>query len=393
MDLPDPQFQQFDITKCPMIPVRKWLNATKAYDFAPLRAIEKELNESKHTLDFTEGKKIYKDLARELYYAEALRGNYGILVNEFGAQIVTKAWMKIYELLVKFVPIGRDLYSFHVAEAPGAFLPSLNHLLRTKYPDTNWEWFAESYVSTTDGYLGDHYGLIKKYRSRWILGADGDGDVTSSANIRWFRHHIREHFPKLDLFTSDVKFAPPEMGYDFEEVYQIPVHVGHTICALKTLTKGGIAILKTFTYFESQSVSLLYLLCQCFEQVVMTKPITSSPANSETYIVCLGFLDNVTPAQTACLYKYLVRCRADPLKTVPLFAKSDIPAGFVEQVVDAQKALAARQMAYIKRQVDNFKKYKDSGQLRKDTRELQEKIARDWINEYEVEQLKDDQLM
>ena len=395
MDLPDPKFQEYSVTGCDKVPLHKWFSSTKGYKIPALQTISDELNKSKHTLDFSLRKKNWRDITRELYYGEDLRSNHGILVNEYGAQIVTKAWLKIYELITKYVPVGRDFYTFHVAEAPGAFLPAINHLVRTKYPDTHWEWFAESYVdyNISKEYLGDHYGLIKKFKSKWLLGADGDGDITSSANIRWFRHHIREHFPKLDLFTSDVKYDPPDKDYDLEELYQIPVHVGHTICALKTLTKGGIAILKTFTYLESQSVSLLYLICHCFEQVLITKPIMSSPANSETYLVCIDFLDNVTPAQTTCLYEYLDHCRANPMKTAPLFSKEDIPQSFIDQVVDVQKSLANRQMGYIKRQADTIRNYSNFAMVRKDTAALRNKVARAWIEEYEVEEITDDKLM
>ena len=56
------------------------------------------------------------------------------------------------------------------------------------------------------------------------------------------------------------------------------------------LVEGGSFLVKMFTLFEHSSICLVYILKCLFECVVINKPIMSTPGNSETYIICKGFL-------------------------------------------------------------------------------------------------------
>ena len=50
-------------------------------------------------------------------------------------ELCTKAWCKFYEILSHFslhLYFGEDFNSFHLCEAPGAFVTSLNHFLHVK---------------------------------------------------------------------------------------------------------------------------------------------------------------------------------------------------------------------------------------------------------------------
>lgn len=403
------QFELPDVCKKPSI--TKWVPSI--YQFDELIKLKHELNDVKNKLNPINNIKYIKITAVS-YVGEDLRGDHGRLSAEFNAQIVTKAWMKIHELFNRYVIFEReikrklgggiiskvsspikDLYTFHIAEAPGAFIPSINHIIRTKYPSIDWNWFAESYrdpILSHDRkrgkYFGDQYGLMKKYDSQWIYGAENDGDITKGSNIRWFRHHIGEYFPRLDVITSDVKFVPTvDFNFDDEEIYNIAVHAGHTITALATLSKGGTAILKTFTFFESASISLLYLLGCSFERVLITKPMTSTPANSETYLVCLGFLNNITPMQLDILYEYLIYCRENPKNPAALFPKSQIPKEFVEKIVEIGTALKKRQIEYIDRNINLYNEYQNKpiSVAEKDTAKVRHTFAEKYITTYNVE--------
>lgn len=406
-----PEFIEFELSgNCKKPSINKW--APTEYQFDKLISIKKELNEAKCKLDPINNS-MYNKLTAVTYVMEDLRGDNGRLSNEFNAQIVTKAWIKIYELICRYVPMEheisrkisrqrtaqisvpkKDLYTFHIAEAPGAFIPSINHIIKTRYPSIDWNWFAESYRDPTNPrklkgkYLGDHYGLMRKYEPKWIYGAESDGDITKGSNIRWFRHTINEYFPRLDLITSDVKFVPT-VDFDFgeEEVYNIPVHAGHTITSLMTLSKGGIAILKTFTFLESASVSLLYLLSCCFEKVLVTKPIASTPANSETYLVCINYRNNLTPLQVEILYEYLDYCRSHIKSPAALFPKSEIPKSFVDKVVEIGELLKKRQIEYINRNVNIYNTYNNKGvdSASMDTSALRNKFAEEWLKLYKIE--------
>ena len=403
MKMYEPEFVEFELTKgCKKPHVNNWIN--DSYEYPKFIALKDKLNKKKSEIDKLDQSK-YVNIASATYVMEDARGDYGRLAEEFDAQIVTKAWMKLFELTHRYVKdyITEEFYSFHVAEAPGAFLPSLNHYFRTQCHGVDWTWYAESYrdpvtrikTKQKGKFLSDTYGLMKKYPEHWIFGANDDGDITRGANWRWFKNELTALTPRRDLYTSDVKFVPdtPDFTYDEEEFYNIPVHVGHTFGALLTLSKGGMAILKTFTFFEAQSISLLFLLTCFFEKVFITKPIASTPANSETYVICINYNNRMTDNQRTILYEYLEMCRTAKNKkeTPVLFAKKDIPKEFVDQIYDFEVKMTDRQIKYIDRNLELYKKYKNTKKVKqnidKKDVELRDKFASYWIENYNVEKI------
>jgi hypothetical protein len=388
------------------------------YLFPDLLKIKDDLNKEKHKMDKyystnTTAKNFIRVTNRFYYYVDLKSGN---LEDVYNAQFVTKAWLKIYELFYVF---GRDqleelnkkksnykYYSFHIAEAPGAFLPSINHLIKTNYNKIEWFWFAESFRLIYDKkmknmgdthYLGDTYGIINKYKDNWIFGADGDGDITSSANLRWFKHKIYSEFDRfVDFYTSDVKFIPTEnFSYDDEEIYNIPVHVGHTIGAIVTLKKNGLAILKTFTFMESASVCLLYLLSGIFDNVYVTKPLASTPSNSETYIVCDGYKKNLSKIQIEKLFEYLDCLVYEDKKNLCLFKKEDISRGFLDEIKKINSFFYNRQKYFINRNIELYEQYKnkDNQTILKDSSKMRQEYASYWIKRYSLKKIDSSDLL
>jgi FtsJ-like methyltransferase len=376
-----------------------------------LQQLKTELNEVKRTQDEItrnpQARRAFDRVVDLLRPQDALRGPQGILAQDFGAEVVTNAWLKMYELML-FVdqPLAalaksrnKIFNSFHFAEAPGNFLLAVNHYTKTRFPDLTWNWLANSYYDVDSGpgsgYLSDQYGLIARFRDRWNFGADGDGDITSPANIRSFAQTKFGH--QFHLMTSDVKFVPPDSDYDEEENINIPVHLGHVLCALNTLAIGGTAILKEFTFFETPSVALLYLLANCFSNVRLAKPETSRPSNSETYIVASGF-QGLNDVQSARLMKIMEYIRGLNTRegSPGIFRLADIPREFVANIVDIEGKLAERQSKAIKHNTEQFHHYNEanSGNLKKMTAHILQDLERaraqkseQWIARTEIKPL------
>lgn len=397
------------------------------YQFDALQNIKKELNKVKQTIDpwkkDPKTARFYERLTDMVRFHDVLRGRRGILVQEFGAEIVTNAWLKMFELMMFVDPIldklakkrpsndddKRIFYSMHIAEAPGNFMLAINHYLRTNYPTLDWEWMANSYrdlysssLATKDQggefigaarYLPDQYGLIKQYPKNWIFGADGDGDITSVANLRSFKQSVLSSGHDLQLLTSDVKYMPMDVNYDEEENINIPVHMGHLLCALMCLAPKGTMILKEFTFCDAPSVSLLYLMAHCFEQLLVVKPETSRPANSETYIVGIGYLANLSEVQMERLLNIMhyIQTLNTEDGSPSIFLKSDIAPEFLEKVVQLSKKTSEQQIKNITRTVELAKKYEGQSDARilEDMGAAREKAAREWIKKVKILPLED----
>jgi hypothetical protein len=65
--------------------------------------------------------------------------------------------------------------------------------------------------------------------------------------------------------------------------------------ALHVLRKGGDFFCKIFDTFTPFLHDLLYLLSQVFDKMAIVKPLTSRPANSERYIMCMGLREKHPP--------------------------------------------------------------------------------------------------
>jgi cap1 methyltransferase len=66
------------------------------------------------------------------------------------------------------------------------------------------------------------------------------------------------------------------------------------LAALLSQKKGGMFILKFFDTYQTKTLQLIYLLRKCYSNLYFVKPYTSRPANSEKYLVCIDFLDNIS---------------------------------------------------------------------------------------------------
>lgn len=419
--------------KVKLPPLQNWLSVPQAdtnenvnlseykYEYDNLIRLKKLLNKSKQNLDYiytsATFEKMYRKISNLYRSYDLLRGKDGFLVQNYNAEIVTNAWLKMYEMIVfiddRLKKINKSktktFNTVHIAEAPGNFILAINHYIKTLYPHIEWNWLANSYRELYDsnsthdfskkntssgGYLNDVYGLMKNYKNKWMFGADGDGDITSVNNIISFNQQIKKDFKdKVDLLTSDVKYEPKDIDYNEEENYNIPVHLGHLLCALTMLKPGGTMILKEFTFFESMSVSLLYLMVNCFKRVLIVKPETSRDANSEVYIIGISYKDNLSELQINRLYDILnyIRYFNNKKGSPALFKKEDIPTEFINRLCELGSALSGMQSDAIDKNIELYDTYKNSGneKLSKDLQVYNEKIALDWIKKTNIQSLED----
>ncbi len=366
--------------------------------------IKHQLNETKNQITKIKEEgydKIYTAVAAAFNKYESLRGKRGILAQQYGAEIVSNAWMKMYESMnlidVMKTKTTKEFTSFHIAEAPGNFILAINQYMFSHYPKIHWNWFASSYVdefgSKEGKYLEDNYGIMRNYPDKWIYGADGNGDITSSANIESFA----EIFPNnLDFMTSDVKYVPLVEDYNEEENQNIPVNFGHTIIALRTLRKGGSALLKEFTFMESPKICQLFLLSCVFKTVKIIKPVTSRPANSEVYILCKDYKANLSELQMQKLMKYMLYIRFLTNGSPALFKLEDIPEKFISAIIELNKLLSKQQTTGILRNVELVYAYKNT-QVRdiyeNSKTEERTAAAEKWIVDVGIQHLPDNKRM
>jgi hypothetical protein len=285
-----------------------------------------------------------------------------ILKREYNIQMATNAWIKMYEILNLFPDIIQKLSTdseknislfktFHLCEAPGAFISAIDHYLSDKRVD-KWEWYAQTLKPTNDTNntaLDDHFGLIASHPKRWLFGdptTDDSGDITHSAVIKYYAANV--HLKKIDFMTADggAPCQPNELNE--QETVLSKINMGQIICIFACLSVGKSAMFKTFLPMsEPLTISMMYLVTHLFESVNIIKPKTSHSYNSEVYIMATGY-KGIKPTMLELLYVLL----DDPKITSKtlLFPQIESDKTFLKSYVNSVGS-------FIDRQIQSFSMY------------------------------------
>lgn len=239
-----------------------------------------------------------------------------LMRDRYGMAHATNASLKMYEILTQMgilacaegpVPRARI---FCNAELPGAFLMAIHQYARTMCPKINLAWLASSYyppAATASGeetILGDRYGLYAGNRNRWLMGPrpnalpaevpDVSGDLQNASVVAALADAVHERFNApgeasgATLYTSDAGIDV-SADYSRQEESTALLNFGQVLCGLLSLAPGGNSVTKQYTFVTPFSRSLIALIAALFDSAFVVKPVTSRPANSEVYIVGVGF--------------------------------------------------------------------------------------------------------
>jgi len=185
----------------------------------------------------------------------------------------------------KIIKNNNKVYkSFHLCEALGQFIMALNYYLKTRTNNKIHEWFASSLnPKYSKNALDDIYGLMKKYKNRWIYGEDNTGDITNMDNIRNMKKHIPDD---IHLITSDCGKSLDDKTFIIQEKDYCYLNISQIRAILYLLPINSNCIFKTFLPLVLPiNISLIYILYKYFQEINIYKP-SVNPSSSEIYIVC-----------------------------------------------------------------------------------------------------------
>ena len=97
-----------------------------------------------------------------------------------------------------------------------------------------------------------------------------------------------------------------------------------------------------------------------FEQVLIVKPISSKPANSETYLVCIGYKKKPSAFQQRTLINYMNYIKKLNNKNgCPSLFTNIIPSELLTEITKISIELSERQIIHIKNNLEYYNTYKD----------------------------------
>ena len=223
----------------------------------------------------------------------------------------------------------------NIAEGPGGFIEALLNY-RYKYfrqIDNINAITLKSVTKEIPGWDKAQSFLRENPNIKINYGLDGTGNIYKLENIKHFTETIGVN---ADFITADGGF---DFSSDFndQEKQSLRIIFCEIVLALSCQNLGGTFICKFFDLYSKTSIKLIYLLKCLYNEVIIDKPVTSRPANSEKYIICKDFLgiDSTYLNKLHVIIKSWEILETKHRTVIDIFSDSDnIPCEFSDMVLE-----------------------------------------------------------
>lgn len=306
--------------------------------------IMKRIIDTRPQLEYKQYDKIVKDWNAHTNDIDLLHGLKYTLTNKYHIPNVSNAWTKLYEILNRFPELTdmKSVNSFHICEAPGAFIKSLQHYCNRN--NIKLTWLAQTLNPNMNNInmLNDSLGLIKNNSKKWLFGQDDTGNIINTKNIIYYAKKVKN----INLITADGGLKIPSTMFNEQESYVSKLILAEIVTTLRILNLHGHAVIKMFIPFsEPQTIAMLYALSLSFKKVHVCKPESSHPSSSEVYVVCIDYVRKFPKS----IIKRINR-------NIPVYPISLISKSFLDSVYDVAKKLVDMQMTSIRRSLVYYEK-------------------------------------
>lgn len=358
---------------------------------------------------------------------------YGYLKNklsrEYGAQHVSNAWLKYYEIIAHFraanpkflVPrnASTPIRAFFNAELPGSSLCAFNHYMKTHNLAFDWRAasIAPDLFSNGSSTLEDRYGLYAKYKSNWLMQLldDYNAAAAQQPDVKLFRNtgdalnleviddYARRIGPQsewggVDFYSHDAGIDVTN-NYNEQEALNARIHLGCAIAGLLTLRVGGCFVAKQYTTFETITWNLIMIYATVFEKFYLSKPLTSRPYNSEIYLIGINYLGTPAAVMAALRERMTnfterVNDKEQQLVLIPTASVRGSGAAAYNAILKFSTAVFGRQANELRVNVKLYYEYRrNMGLLSKKMRPEAEKVINEWLRNYQVRRIGAAQLL
>ena len=211
------------------------------------------------------------------------------IVKSYGGEYVTVAWLKCYEIIDNYNLItgkSDNIKYFGICEQPGAFVFSINHYCNTH--GKKLDFILESLVDRTNKKIfRPQRDLYNEHKNKYDYGKDKTGDVTNMENIVYYREKYYDTY--FDIISADCGL---DCSNDFtlQESNLVNVVFGQFILSVALADKGTNYFFKVFTIYDNLMADLVYILNMLYENVYISRVLTTKPDSGELYIVCKNYL-------------------------------------------------------------------------------------------------------
>lgn len=242
--------------------------------------------------------------------------------------------------------------TLHLAEGPGGFMECLDNTLSDmRIPSFQYDMYGITLMKedskSVPSWKKTAYFLEQHPHMHILTGRDGTGDLYNIDNIFATAVEMATG-QKASVITGDGGF---DFSTDFnqQESMSFPLLYCQAMTALLCQKPGGMFVLKFFDTYQTKTLQLLCLLRRCYRQLSFVKPYTSRPANSEKYLVCVDFRNNITVKDIVVFLQDIPKIGSSPAHHPRLALSKETTAdtAFYAAIDQMNKCLFARQKEFI----------------------------------------------
>ena len=204
---------------------------------------------------------------------------------------LSRSYFKLWEIIVDYnlLNFKYDITTAHIAEGPGGFVEAVvNYRKKNNFFNDQLNGITlKSSEKEIPGWRKSEKFLKNNPNVNICYGKDGTGNIYNLDNILFFTNKIGKN--SCEFITADGGF---DFSVDFNKQEQLSYQLifCQIVIALSIQKKGGSFVCKIFDSYSPLTIKLLWLLNITYESIIISKPLTSRPANSEKYIIAHNFI-------------------------------------------------------------------------------------------------------
>lgn len=316
--------------------------------------------------------------------------------------IVSRAFFKLWELLWTF-DLGmidtNNFVTLHIAESPGGFVQAISlyrEMFASKETVKKDKYYLITLNAETNTGVIDPNNLImnsqlveslgkklimhKTYSKEEALKSkDKDnGDITQLKTLNIFEKEMEE---KAHLITADGGFVWKNENTQEQEVF--PLLIGEILLALRRQKNGGNFVCKLYETFTKTTCKLIYALTTIYDKIYFMKPLLSHASNSEKYLVCQGFHENLADKLINELTQVLTYLQENHQSNlVDIFPTIILPDTFLHTITWINTVISNKQLICINNIVKFIGSQNYYGDEYQQRRLMQVEASKYWINSF-----------
>ena len=303
---------------------------------------------------------------------------------------ISRSYFKMWEIFYNFDLFKHfnmnDSHVFsHLAEGPGGFMEaSYNYKCKISNKKTINDQFYGITLKPTNDYIPDFNKIKKIFNNHNNIKIEY-GNLYIMEDVNKYIKNFKDK--KAILVTADGGFDYSN-NFNGQEINSCQIIYSECIVALNVLKENGSFVCKVFDLFSITMIQILYILFLSFEEVYIYKPETSRPANSEKYLICKYFKNNLSNKQNNDLLNIIdkwqdVSFSMNELDSV-YFGNIKVNNQFIRLLNTYNEKYMENQMFYLKNTIELAKKKIDKEQYY-EIIQTQVNNAIEWCKKYEVE--------